>query len=165
MASTSKGKARKHQEEPHTFLLGLDILQARQNYHVTLIKGTDKRNPLGKDFLAYIRPATNNLPEEKFSVCLYQEVWHKIRYTNSREDKLVSLSPPCPEIHDYDIELPKQLTDAPTSKLETEKDPLNITICNSPALLKEPLALKTPTAPTSFFAITKSDLSQQLTMS
>ncbi len=52
----------------------------------------------------------------------------------------------------------------PTSKSDTEKDPLNITIRNSPALLKEPLALETPTIPTPFFAIAKSDLSQQLTM-
>jgi len=160
MASTSKGKARKHQEEPHTFLSDLDILQARQNYCVTLIKGTDRRNPLGKDFLAYVQPATNNSPEEKFPVYLYQGVWHKIRYTHSGEDKLVYLANPCPDIHDYDTELPKRISDAPTSKSDTEKDPLNITIHNSPALLKEPLALETPVTPTPFFSITKNDLLQ-----
>ncbi len=164
MASTNKGKARKHQEEPHTFLSSLDILQARQNYHVTLIKGTDRRNPLGKYFLAYIQPATDDLPEEKSPVCLYQGVWHKIRYTNSGEDKLIYLAELFPGIHNYNIEVFKQTThDTPTSKSETEKDPLNITIHNSPALLKEPLSLETPTIPMPFFAITKSDLSQ-LTM-
>jgi len=52
----------------------------------------------------------------------------------------------------------------PTSESETKNNPLNITICNSPALLKEPLALNTPVTPVPFFTITKSDLSQQLTM-
>ncbi len=44
MASTSKGKARRHQEEPCTFLSSLDILQARPNYHVDLIKETEAKN-------------------------------------------------------------------------------------------------------------------------
>jgi len=71
---------------------------------------------------------------------------------------------PCPDIHDYDVELPKRTTNTSASDSETEKDPLNVTICNSPALLKEPLALETPITPTPFFAIARSDLSQQLTM-
>src|SRR6266446_3726827 len=164
MASTSKGKARKHQEEPCTFLSSLNILQARSNYCIHLIKGTEKGNPLGKDFLVYTRPAKDDQPEKKFPVCLYQGVWHQLKYTNTREDKLIYLSEPFPEVHNYDVEVPKHVTyDAPTSKSETKRDPLDITICNSPALLKEPLAPETPTIPMPFFAIAKSDLSQ-LTM-
>src|SRR6266436_10354592 len=164
MASTSKGKARKHQEEPRTFLSSLNILQSRSNYCIHLIKGTEKGNPLGKDFLVYTRPAKDDQPEKKFPVCLYQGVWHQLKYTNTREDKLIYLSEPFPEVHNYDVEVPKHVTyDAPTSKSETKRDPLDITICNSPALLKEPLAPETPTIPMPFFAIAKSDLSQ-LTM-
>ena len=108
--------------------------------------------------------AKDNLPEKKFPVCLYQGVWHQLKYTNTREDKLVYLSEPFPEVHNYNVEVPKHVTyDAPTSKSETKRDPLDITICNSPALLKEPLAPETPTIPMPFFAIAKSDLSQ-LTM-
>jgi len=90
--------------------------------------------------------AKDNLPEKKFPVCLYQGVWHQLKYTNTREDKLIYLSEPFPEVHNYDVEVPKHVTyDAPTSKSETKRDPLDITICNSPALLKEPLAPETPT--------------------
>ncbi|SRR6266446_3453976 len=164
MASTSKGKARKHQEEPCTFLSSLNILQARSNYCIHLIKGTEKGNPLGKDFLVYTRPAKDDQPEKKFPVCLYQGVWHQLKYTNTGEDKLIYLSEPFPEIHDYDVEVPRYTTyDTPTSESETKKDPLDVTIQNSPALLKELLAPETPTVPTPFFAIAKSDLSQ-LTM-
>ncbi len=76
MASTSKGKAKKCQKEPHIFLSSLDIPQARPNYCVDLIKATEKGNPLGKDFLAYTQLAKGDLPEKKFPVCLYQGVWH-----------------------------------------------------------------------------------------
>ncbi len=133
MASTSKGKARKHQEEPHTFLSSLDILQARPNYHIDLIKGTEKGNPLGKDFLAYTRLAKDDLSKKKFPVSLYQGVWHQLKYTNIGEDKLVYLSEPFPEIHNYDVEVPKYTTyDAPTSESETERDPLDVTtVCDS----------------------------------
>jgi len=66
-----------------------------------------------------------------------------------------------PEIHNYNVEVP---THTHSSELEPEKDPLDITICNSSALLKEPLAPDTPITSTPFFAIAKSDLLQQLIM-
>src|SRR6266436_2962776 len=158
MASTSKGKAKKHQEEPCIFLSSLDILQARPNYCIDLVKATEKGNPLGKDFLAYTWLAKGNLPEKNFPVCLYQGVWHQLRYTNTGEDKLVYLLEPFPEIHDHNIEVPKYtIPKTPPSELDTERDPFDITICNSPALLKEPLVPETPTSLTPFFAITKSD--------
>ncbi len=162
MASTSnKGKARKHQEEPHTFLSNLDILQSRPNYCVHVIKATERGNPLKRDFLAYIELATEESPERKLPVCLYQGVWHSLKYTNTTDDKLVYISEPIPEIHDYDVEVP---TCTRNSKSEPEQDPLDIAIHNSPATLKEPLAPNTPITPTPFFAVAKNDLSQILTM-
>src|SRR6266478_1451733 len=161
MAFTSKGKARRHQEEPHTFLSDLDILQSRPNYHVHVIKGTDKGNPLKKDFLAYIEPVTDELPERKLPVCLYQGVWHSLKYSNTADEKLVYLFEPTPGVHDYNVEVPTRIHD---SESESDKDPLDITIHNTPALLKEPLAPDTPITPTPFFAIAKNDLSQRFTM-
>ncbi len=149
------------QEEPYTFLSDLDILQSRPNYHIHVIKSTDRGNPLKKDFLAYIEPATNETPEKKLPVALYQGVWHSLKYTNTADEKLVYLSEPIPEIHDYDVEVP---THTRNSNSEPEQDPLDITICNSPAILKEPLTPDTPITPTPFFAIAKNDLSQILTM-
>jgi len=116
---------------------------------------------LKKDFLAYIKPATDESPERKLPVCLYQGVWHLLKYTNTADDKLVYLSEPVPKIHNYDIKVP---TCAHNSESEPEQDPLNTAIHNSPALLKEPLAPETPITPTPFFAIAKNNLSQQLTM-
>jgi len=160
MASTSnKGKARK-QEEQHIFLSDLDILQSRQNYRIHVIKATDRGNPLKKDFLAYIKPATDELPEKKLPVALYQGVWHTLKYTSGLNKKLVYVSEPIPEVHDYDVEIPSHTRN---SESEPEQDPLDITICNSPAILKEPLAPTTPTMQTPFFAIAKSDLSQSIT--
>jgi len=125
MASTSsKGKARK-QEEQHVFLSDLDILQSRQNYCVHVIKATDRGNPLKKDFLAYIEPATDTSPEKKLLVTLYQGVWHTLKYTSGLSEELVYVSEPIPEIHDYDVEVP---THTHQSKSETEQDPLDITI-------------------------------------
>ncbi len=158
-ASTSnKGKARK-QGEQHIFLSNLDILQSRQNYRVHVIKATDKGNPLKKDFLAYIEPATDTSPEKKLPVALYQGVWHTLKYTSGLNEKLVYVSEPIPEVHDYDVEVPTHIRN---SKSEPEQDPLDITICNSPAILKEPLAPVTPVTQTPFFAISKSDLSQSI---
>ena len=159
MASTSsKGKARKHQEEPHMFLSDLDILQSRPNYCIHVIKAAERGNPLIKD-LAYIEPAIEGSPEKKLLVCLYQGVWHSLKYTNIKDKKLVYLSKPVPEIHNHDVDVFKC-----DSESEPEKDPLDITIRNSPAILKEPLAPDTPITPTPFFAIAKNDLSQILTM-
>ncbi len=84
-----------------------------------------------------------------------------LKYSNTANEKLVYLSKPIPRIHDYDVEVPTQTHD---SELEPEKDPLDVTICNSPALLKEPLAPDTPITPTPFFAVAKNNLSQILTM-
>src|SRR6266481_3405074 len=161
MASTNKGKARKHQEEPRTFLSNLDILQSKANYRIHVIKATERGNPLKRDFLVYIEPATEESPERKLPVCLYQGVWHSLKYTNTPDNKLVYISEPIPEIHDYNVEIP---TCARNSESEPEQDPLDITIHNSPAILKEPLAPDTPVTPTPFFAVAKSDLSQILTM-
>jgi len=158
MASTNKGKARKHQEEPCTFLSNLNILQSRANYCVHVIKATERGNPLKRDFLAYIKPATDKSPEKKLPVCLYWGVWHSLKYTNTN-DKPIYLSEPIPEIHDYDVEVPTR-----NSESEPERDPLDTAIRNSPAILKEPLTPETPIAPTPFFTITKNDLSQILTM-
>ncbi len=160
MASTSnKGKARK-QEEQHIFLSDLDILQSRQNYRVHVIKATDRGNPLKKDFLAYIEPATNTLPEKKLPVALYQGVWHTLKYTNSPNEKLVYVSEPIPEVHNHDV---PALDYTRHSDSETEQDPLNITIRNSPINVKDPLAPPTPDIQTPFFSIAKSDLSQSIT--
>src|SRR6266403_2615451 len=106
MASTNKGKARRTQEEPHTFLSDLDILQSRPNYHIHIIKSTDRGNLLKKDFLAYIEPATNKAPERKLPVALYQGVWHSLKYTSTTNKKLVYLSEPTPKIHNYNIKVP-----------------------------------------------------------
>ncbi len=149
------------QEEPHTFLSDLDILQSRPNYRVHVIKSMDRGNPLKKDFLAYIKPATDEAPEKKLPVALYQGVWHSLKYTNTANKKLIYLSEPIPNIHDYDIEVPAH---ARNSESEPEQDPIDTAICNSPAVLKEPLAPETPIMPTPFFAVTKNDLSQILTM-
>jgi len=160
MASTSsKGKARK-QEEQHIFLSDLDILQSRQNYRVHIIKATDRGNPLKKDFLAYIEPATDTSPEKKLPVALYQGVWHTLKYTSGLNEKLVYISEPIPEVHDYDVKVSSCMHQ---SESETEQDPLDITIQNSPAIIKEPLAPMTPVTQTPFFAIAKSDLSQNIT--
>src|SRR6266446_822572 len=122
MASTSsKGKARKQQEEQHIFLSDLDILQSRPNYRIHVVKGTERGNPLKKDFLAYIEPATNESLEKKTPVALYQGVWHSLKYSNTGNEKLVYLSEPTPGIHDYDVEVP---THTHNSESELEKDPL-----------------------------------------
>ncbi len=124
-----------------------------------VIKSTDRGNPLKKDFLAYIEPATNEALEKKLPIALYQGVWHTLKYTNTTNEKLVYLSEPIPEVHDYDVEVPTH-----NSKSESEKDPFDIAICNSPAILKELLAPDTPITPTPFFAVAKNNLSQILTM-
>ncbi len=111
-----------------------------------------------KDFLAYIEPATETSPEKKLPVALYQGVWHTLKYTSGLNEKLVYISEPIPEVHDYDVEVPTC-----NSESEPEQDPLNITIRNSPTILKEPLAPTTPVTQTPFFAIAKSDLSQSIT--
>ncbi len=141
------------------FLSNLDILQSRQNYCVHVIKATDRGNPLRKDFLAYIEPATDTSPEKKLPVALYQGVWHTLKYTSSQNEKLVYVSEPIPEVHDYDIEVPIRTQQ---SKSETEQDPLDITIRNSPAIIKDPLAPITPVTQNPFFAIAKSDLTQSI---
>ncbi len=160
MASTSKGKARKYQKEPCTFLSNLDILQSRANYCVHIIKATERGNPLKRDFLAYIEPATDESPERKLPVCLYQGVWHTLKYTNA-DNKPIYLPEPVPKIHDYNVEVPAQICN---SESEPEQDPLDTAIRNSPAILKEPLAPETPVTPTPFFAVAKNNLSQILMM-
>jgi len=141
-------------------LSNLDILQSRANYCIHIIKSTEKGNSLKRDFLAYIEPATDESPERKIPVCLYQGVWHSLKYTNA-DNKPVYLSEPIPKIHDYDIEIP---THTCNSKSEPEQDPLDTAICNSPTILKEPLAPETPVTPTPFFTVAKNNLSQILTM-
>ncbi len=81
-----------------------------------------------------------------------------LKYTSGQNKKLIYVSEPIPEVHDYDIEVPTR-----NSKSEQEQSPLDIAIHNSPTILKEPLAPATPTKQTPFFAITKSDLSQSIT--
>jgi len=88
-------------------------------------------------------------------------VWHSLKYTNTTDNKLVYISEPVPEIHNYNIKIP---TCAHNSESEPEQDPLDTVIHNSPAILKEPLAPETPIMPTPFFAVAKNDLSQILTM-
>jgi len=85
-------------------------------------------------------------------------VWHSLKYTSSLNEKLVYISEPVPEIHNHDVEVP-----ARNSKSEPEQDPLDITIHNSPAILKEPLAPVTPITQTPFFTTTKSNLLQSIT--
>ncbi len=71
-------------------------------------------------------------------------------------EKLVYISEPIPEVHDYDVEVP---THTQQNESDTEQDPLNLTIRNSPITIKEPLAPTTPVMQTPFFAIAKSNLS------
>ncbi len=78
-------------------------------------------------------------------------MWHSLKYTTTGDNKLVYLAEPIPEIHDYNVEALKHTHN---SKSEPEQDPLDITIRNSPALLKEPLAPETPVAPTPVTAAT-----------
>src|SRR6266436_4504036 len=140
MASTSnKGKARK-QEEQHVFLSDLDILQSRQNYRVRVIKAEERGNPLKKDFLAYVEPATETSPEKKLPVALYQGVWHTLKYTTGLNEKLVYVSEPIPEVHDYDVEVPTRMRQ---SDSEPDQDPLDVAIRNSPVNIKDPLAPST----------------------
>src|SRR6266446_182718 len=117
-------------------------------------------NPLKKDFLAYIEPATDTSPEKKLPVALYQGVWHTLKYMSGLNEKLVYVSEPIPEVHNYDVEVP---TRTQQSESETEQDPLDITIRNSPINVKDPLAPVTPDVQTPFFSIAKSDLSQSIT--
>ncbi len=160
MASTSnKGKARK-QEEQHVFLSDLDILQSKQNYRVRVIKATERGNPLKKDFLAYVEPATDATPEKKLPVALYQGVWHTLKYTTSLNEKLVYVSEPILEVHDYDVEVPIR---SHQSESDTERDLLDTIIRNSPVNVKDPLAPITPDVQTPFFSIAKSDFSQSIT--
>ncbi len=142
------------------FLSNLDILQSRQNYHVHVIKATERGNPLKKDFLAYIEPATDTSPEKKLPVALYQGVWHTLKYTSGLNEKLVYVSEPIPEVHNYDVKVP---THTQQSESDTEQDPLNLAIRNSPITVKEPLAPTTPVVQTPFFTIAKSNLSQSIT--
>ncbi len=86
-------------------------------------------------------------------------MWHTLKYTSGLNEKLVYVLEPIPEVHDYDVEVPTCIRN---SKSEPEQDPLDITIRNSPAILKEPLAPVTPVTQTPFFAISKSDLSQSI---
>jgi len=86
-------------------------------------------------------------------------VWHSLKYTNTLNDKLVYVSEPIPEIHDHNVVVH---THTRNSESELEQDPLDTDICNSPAILKEPLAPETPITPTPFFAIAKNDLSQSI---
>ncbi len=88
-------------------------------------------------------------------------MWHSLKYTNTANEKLVYLLKPIPKIHNHDVKVP---TCTHNSESELEKDPLNDTICNSPTLLKEPLAPDTPITPIPFFAVAKNNLSQILTM-
>ncbi len=113
-----------------------------------------------KDFLAYIEPTTETLPEKKLPVALYQGVWHTLKYTSGLNEKLIYISEPIPEVHDYDVEVH---THAQQSESNMEQDPLDLTIRNSPIGIKEPLTLTTPVAQTPFFTIAKSNLSQSIT--
>ena len=87
-------------------------------------------------------------------------MWHTLKYTSGLSKKLVYVSEPIPEVHDYDVEVP---THTQQSESETEQDLLDITIRNSPTIIKEPLAPTTPIMQTPFFTIAKSDLSQSIT--
>ncbi len=113
-----------------------------------------------KDFLAYIEPATDTSPEKKLPVALYQGVWHTLKYMSSLNEKLVYVSEPIPEVHDYNIEVPTHIQQ---SESDTEPDPLDFTIRNSPITIKEPLVPTTPIVQNPFFAIAKSNLSQSIT--
>jgi len=114
---------------------------------------------LKKDFLAYIEPATDTSPEKKLPVALYQGVWHTLKYTSGQNEKLVYVSEPIPEVHDYDVEVH---TRTQPSESDTEQDLLDLTIRNTPINIKEPLMPTTPVMQNPFFAIAKSNLSQSI---
>ena len=86
-------------------------------------------------------------------------MWHTLKYTTGLNKKLIYISEPIPEVHDYDVEVP---TRAQQSESNTEQDPLDVTIQNSPAIIKDPLAPTTLITQNPFFAIAKSDLSQSI---
>jgi len=86
-------------------------------------------------------------------------VWHTLKYTSGLSDKLVYVSEPIPEVHNYDVKVP---THTQQSESDTEQDPLNLAIRNSPIDVKEPLAPTTPVVQNPFFAIAKSNLSQSI---
>ncbi len=113
-----------------------------------------------KDFLAYVEPATDTTPEKKLPVALYQGVWHTLKYMTGLNEKLVYVSEPIPEVHDYDVEIPIR---SHQSESDTEQDPLDTIIRNSPINVKDPLAPVTPDVQTPFFSIAKSDFSQSIT--
>ena len=48
-----------------------------------------------------------------------------LKYTSSLNEKLVYVSEPIPEVHDYDVEVPSCTHQ---SESETEQDPLDIVI-------------------------------------
>ncbi len=87
-------------------------------------------------------------------------MWHTLKYTSGLNEKLVYVSEPIPEVHDHDV---PALDYTRHSDSETEQDPLDITIRNSPVNVKDPLAPPTPDTQTPFFSITKSNLSQSIT--
>ncbi len=87
-------------------------------------------------------------------------MWHTLKYTTGLNEKLVYISEPIPEVHDHDV---PALDYTHHSDSETEQDPLDITIQNSPIIVKDPLAPPTPDTQTLFFSIAKSDLSQSIT--
>ncbi len=75
-------------------------------------------------------------------------MWHTLKYTSGLSEKLVYVSEPIPEVHNYNVEVP---THTQQSESETEQDLLDITIRNSPTIIKEPLAPTTPIMQTPFF--------------
>ncbi len=86
-------------------------------------------------------------------------MWHTLKYTSGLNEKLVYVSEPIPEVHDYDVKVPSCTQQ---SESETEQDSLDIAIRNTPAIIKEPLTPTTPVTQTPFFAISKSNLSQSI---
>ncbi len=87
-------------------------------------------------------------------------MWHTLKYTSGLNEKLVYISEPIPEVHDHDV---PALDYTRHSDSETEQDPLDITIWNSPINVKDPLALPMPDTQTPFFSIAKSDFLQSIT--
>ncbi len=87
-------------------------------------------------------------------------MWHTLKYTTGLNKKLIYVSEPIPEIHNYNIKVP---THTHQSESDTEQDPLDITIRNSPINIKDPLAPITPDIQIPFFSIAKSNLSQSIT--
>ncbi len=87
-------------------------------------------------------------------------MWHTLKYTTGLNEKLVYISEPIPEVHDHNV---PPLDYTCQSDSETEQDPLNTTIRNSPINIKDPLAPSTLDTQTPFFSIAKSDLSQSIT--